>query len=226
MNEKPIWDFLINKIGNEIGAAAVMGNLMAESSLNPGCTTGKNKTKDYIVDADAGRIDFKNDRVAFGLAQWCVWTRKTKLWNYAKSVNKSVGDLQTQLEFLWKELSEDFPVTCGMMKDAVDIKTASSQFMMRYEKPADQSDKMKQRRANYAQKFFDQFCSDSKHDTPDIPGKKMVYATDQVNIRITPDKSQPRLGQLRKGQSAEWIASENGWNKIAVWVSGDYTEVR
>ena len=28
--------------------------------------------------------------------------------------------------------------------------------------------------------------------------------------------------RLKKGQSLEWIATEDGWYKAAVWVSGDF----
>ena len=47
MNEKAIWDYLLKATGNGSGTAAIMGNLMAESSLNPICATGKNKTEHY-----------------------------------------------------------------------------------------------------------------------------------------------------------------------------------
>ena len=67
MNEKMIWDYLYQNTGNAIGAAAIMGNLMAESSLNPQCATGKNRTANYAKDADNGAVDFVNDGVAFGL---------------------------------------------------------------------------------------------------------------------------------------------------------------
>ena len=54
MNEKVIWDCLLSLVGNVYGTAAIMGNLMAESSLNPQCATGKNKTANYAKDADNG----------------------------------------------------------------------------------------------------------------------------------------------------------------------------
>ena len=79
MNDKTIWDFLLRQIRNEYGVAAIMGNLMAESTLNPACATGKNKTTNYVADADAGLVNFTGDKVAFGIAQWCVASRKTKL---------------------------------------------------------------------------------------------------------------------------------------------------
>ena len=34
-NEEKIWNFLYEKIGNEYGVASMMGNLQAESNLNP-----------------------------------------------------------------------------------------------------------------------------------------------------------------------------------------------
>ena len=105
MNEKVIWDCLLPMVGNVYGTAAIMGNLMAESSLNPQCATGKNKTANYTKDADNGAVDFVNDGVAFGLVQWCFCTRKQGLLNYAKSTGRSVGHLQMQLEYLVKEMS-------------------------------------------------------------------------------------------------------------------------
>lgn len=240
MNEKAIWDFLLRQIRNEYGVAAIMGNLMAESTLNPACATGKNKTENYVADADLGRVNFCADRVAFGLAQWCVSSRKTKLWCYIKTVNTSVGDLNAQLGFLWKELSEDFPVTCGMMKNAKSIREASDQFMTRYEKPGDQSEKMKQRRANYGQKFYDQFAKDSTapepapapdpEPTPKPTGKKMVVAKEQVNVRAGDSKNFDKVGSMKKGQSAEWVATSNGFHGVRLrdrvgWVSADFSEV-
>ena len=49
MDAKVIWNYLIDRINNPYGVAAVMGNLMAESSLNPANATGKNKTADRIL---------------------------------------------------------------------------------------------------------------------------------------------------------------------------------
>jgi hypothetical protein len=43
---------------------------------------------------------------------------------------------------------------------------------------------------------------------------------------MTPDKKIAKVGELKKGQELEWIATENGWHKVAVWVSGDFSEVR
>lgn len=223
MNEKVIWDCLLSMVGNVYGTAAIMGNLMAESSLNPQCATGKNKTANYTKDADNGAVDFVNDGVAFGLVQWCFCTRKQGLLNYAKSTGRSVGHLQMQLEYLVKEMSENYKTAWKTVQSTNSIRTASDLVMLKYEKPASTSEAAKKKRAIYAQMFYDKFAGDP---SPAPSGKKMVRAKTQVNIRMTPDKKLAKVGELKKGQELEWIATENGWHKVAVWVSGDFSEVR
>ncbi len=225
MNEKVIWDFLYSKTKNEYGTAALMGNLMAESSLNPACATGKNKTANYVYNADHELIDFAHDGVAFGLVQWCYYARKGGLLDYVKKQGKSVGDLVTQLEYMWKEL-QGYKTVLNAVVNAVNIRSASDIVMLKYEKPATTTEAAKVKRAVYGQKFYDQFAEKPQpKPTPAPVGKKMVRAKDQVNLRRTPDKSLGRVGELKKGQTVEWIATENGWHKVAFWVSGDFSEV-
>ena len=228
MNEKVIWDCLLTKIENEFGVAAIMGNLMAESSLNPRNATNLKKTgyttvDQYIIASDDGVHDFAHDGVAFGLVQWCYWSRKQGLLEYAKKTGRSVGHLQMQLEYLVKEMSENYKTAWKTVQSTNSIRTASDIVMLKYEKPASTSEVAKKKRAYYAQKFYDQFAGSP---SPAPSGKKMVRATSQVNIRMTPDKKLAKVGELKKGQELEWIATENGWHKVAVWVSGDYSEVR
>ena len=236
MNEKIIGDYLVQHVKNELGAAAIMGNLMAESSLNPRCVTGS-KDADYIAKADAGTIDFIHDKHAFGLVQWCYWTRKEKFYNYVKSRNQSVGDLNVQLDYMVKELSGDFPITWKMMCEATDIRSASDSFMLRYEKPANTSEAMKQRRARYAQQFYEQFAT--KQSTCKTPEKKddkpmsktVVITADRVNIRAGNDKKFAAIGKVNKNAKYDWVATaENGWHAIKLkdrvaWVSNEFSKV-
>ena len=222
MNEKVIWDFLLNATGNAYGTAAVMGNLMAESSLNPRCVTGI-KDPEYISKADNDEIDFANDRHAFGLVQWCYPTRKGGLQKYAKQTGRSVGHLQMQLEYMAKEMSESYKSVWKAVTEAKSIRGASDVVMLKYEKPATTTEAAKQKRADYGQKYYDQFAK--KPDPEPTPGKKMARAKSQVNIRITPDTDTPRLGELKKGQSVELIGEEKGFYKVAVYIMKDYAEV-
>lgn len=225
MNEKVIWDFLLQKTGNAYGTAAIMGNLMAESSLNPQCVTGI-KDPDYVKKADIGEIDFAHDKHAFGLVQWCYYTRKGGLQALAKTRGVSVGDLMLQLEYLVKEMSEDYKSVWNAVCKAKSIRTASDTVMLKYEKPAGTSEAAKLKRANYALKYYDQFAEKKEPEPAPQPSwKKMVRAKSQVNIRSGPGMSNPILGELKGNRTAELISTENGWHKIAVYVKAEYAEV-
>ncbi len=111
INEEKIWNYLIAAGLTPCGTAGLMGNLYAESGLNPqnlqnscekrlGMTDAK-----YTAAVDRGTYaNFIRDNAGYGLAQWTYWSRKKALLDYVKSKRKSVGDLETQLGFLLKEL--------------------------------------------------------------------------------------------------------------------------
>ena len=228
MNEKIIWDQLLKATGNAIGTAAIMGNLMAESSLNPRCVTGI-KDPEYVCKADNEEIDFAHDGHAFGLVQWCYYTRKGGLQAYAKQRGVSVADLTMQLEYMVKEMSQDYKSVWLAVVNAKDIRTASDVVMLKYEKPASTSEKSKAKRSSYAQKFYAEFAKPDPEPEPQPEpqpsGKKMVRAKSQVNIRSGPGKNNPILGELKGNRTAELLSTENGWHKIAVYVMAEYAEV-
>jgi len=172
MNEKIIWDFLYDKTHNAYGTAAIMGNLMAESSLNPKSATGT-KNKNYVSDADSGKIDFVHDSVAFGLVQWCFWSRKEALLKHAKERGTSVGDINTQLSYMWIEIQKYATVIDAVM-NATNIRTASDIVMLKYERPAGTGEAQRQKRANYGQKYYDQFVKQDK-DTIKVQRSKVEY---------------------------------------------------
>lgn len=226
MNEKAIWDFLIKKTNNPYGTAAIMGNLMAESSLNPCKTTGaKAGAATYVDDTNAGKIDFVHDGVAFGLVQWCYFSRKQGLIDYARQKNISIGNLQMQLEYMWQEL-QLYKTVLDAVKNAKDIRTASDIFMLKYEKPAGKTESAKQKRAAYGQKYFDQFAKGVTNTV--TTGKTMVVARVNVNIRSGDATTFIKLGSIKAGDRLEWVATaENGWFAVRYngkigWVSGDF----
>ena len=104
MLEKLIWDFLMEKLDNPYGAAGLMGNLYAESSLIPNILQydyqsilGLN-SKEYTEAVDNGEYkNFVDDCAGYGLAQWTFSTRKQGLLSFAKEAKKSIGDPLIQL---------------------------------------------------------------------------------------------------------------------------------
>lgn len=172
-DEKTIWDFLMTKIGNAYGVAGLMGNLYAESALKSNNLQNSYETKlgytdnSYTQAVDNGSyMNFAKDSAGYGLAQWTYWSRKQNLLNYAKSVGKSVGDLTTQLAFLYKELSESYSAVLTALKSATTVRAASDAVLTKFERPADQSASVQVKRAEYGQKYYDKYASKTATTTP------------------------------------------------------------
>lgn len=164
MNEQRIWNCLIEKGLSPCGAAGLMGNLYAESALDP-CNLQNSCEKklgmsdaEYTAAVDNGSyVNFVKDSAGYGLAQWTYWSRKENLLNYAKSGGASIGDLDMQLEFLCMEL-RGYSTIWNVLTMATSIREASDVVLTQYEKPADQSEAAKQKRASFGQKFYELYA--------------------------------------------------------------------
>lgn len=186
--EKTIWDFLHGKIGNAYGAAGMMGNLYAESALRPNNLQNTYEKKfgmtdaEYTAAVDGGSYtNFVKDSAGYGLAQWTYWSRKQALLEFAQAAGKSIGDLQTQLDFLWKEL-QGYTSVLNTLKSATTVKTASDAVLTGYERPADQGDAVKEKRAGYGQTYFDKYAG-TKTEKPAATctaAKVIAVAVEQI----------------------------------------------
>lgn len=164
-NDKTIWDFLKTQGFNDFGIAGLMGNLDAESGLSPINlqNTGNSKLKftdtQYTQKVDNGTyINFIKDEYGYGLAQWTYWTRKQNLLNYAKSKNKSIGDLTMQLEFLVKELKENYTNSVyNVLKTATSVQQASDAVLINFERPANAASH-KSKRASMGLVYFNKYA--------------------------------------------------------------------
>lgn len=161
---------MLDKIGNEYGVAALMGNLYVESNLNPKnmeniyeSRLGYNdETYTKAVD-DGTYTNFAHDSCGYGLAQWTYCTRKQKLLNFAKSENVSIGDLDMQLNFCVNEIKGNYPGVWESLKDAASVICPSYQVLRYYENPADQSGRAQNIRAKCGESFYNEFhCNDEK----------------------------------------------------------------
>lgn len=164
-NEEKIWNFLKGRGLNAFGVAGLMGNLYAESALNPQNLQNTYEKKlgytdaEYTAAVDSGRYSgFVNDSAGYGLAQWTFWSRKAALLEYVKAARASVGDLETQLGFLYKELGENYDTLLDMLKIATSVRQASDAVLTQFERPADQSEKVKIKRAGYGQSYYNKYA--------------------------------------------------------------------
>jgi len=182
---KVIWDYFKAKGLNDYGIAGLMGNLYAESGLKPTNLQNTYEKKlgytdaEYTAAVDQGKYtNFVKDSAGYGLAQWTYWSRKQNLLNYANSVNKSIGDLNMQLDFLYKELSEGYKNSVlKVLCEATSVLEASNSVLLKFERPADQSVTVQNKRASYGQKYYDSYASKSANTTTgtNTGGNKMKY---------------------------------------------------
>ena len=161
-----IRDFLREKIGNDYGVAALMGNLHAESGMRANNLQNSNERSigldddEYTAAVDDGSYDnFVHDSAGYGIAQWTYYSRKQKLLDFAREKGTSVGDLQTQMEFLWKELSEGYPGVVETLQTTSSIREASDIVLKEFERPADQSESACARRASYGESLYSEMMA-------------------------------------------------------------------
>lgn len=203
MNEKKIWDTLLSSIGNPYGVAGLMGNLYAESALKPtNLQNAYEKKLGYTDDSYTAAVDngsytnFAHDSAGYGLAQWTYWSRKQNLLVFAKERGTSIGDLDMQLAFLLKEL-DGYSAVMKTLKTAASIREASDAVLTKYERPADQSETAKARRAGYAQRYYDDYAGLSSAESGEKEGDTMAYDPKKVI-----DIALAEVGYLEKASNA------------------------
>lgn len=141
---KTIWDYYKSKGISDAGCAAILGNYERESHL------------------DAGTVQSGASNPGIGLAQWTYHTRKNGLINYAKEQNTQWSDLNTQLDWSWKELSEGYTSTLNLIKSATDVDSATIAFEKGYEQAGVQAMDERKFYANY---WYNQFKGSSSGST-------------------------------------------------------------
>jgi hypothetical protein len=163
-----IWNFLKGKGLNDYAVAGLMGNLYSESALRPNNLQNSFEKKlgmtdkGYTMAVNNGSYkNFIHDKAGYGLAQWTWWSRKQALLYFAQKRKASIDDLVMQLEFLWEEL-QAYKDVMKVLKKASSVKEASNAVLTGYEKPADQSNAVKNKRAGFGKEYYDRFAEGSR----------------------------------------------------------------
>lgn len=197
-NEQRIWNYLKSKGLNDFGIAGLMGNLYAESALNPKNLQQTFEKKlgytdaTYTESVDNGTYtNFVKDSAGYGLAQWTYWSRKQNLLNFAQAAGKSIGDLDMQLDFLWKELNDGYRGVLDLLRNATSVLEASNEILFKFERPANQGISVQEKRASYGQVYFDKYASTEKGGDVAMSNSPLVDYT-----LISPNKTSPRRGEI------------------------------
>lgn len=212
--ERTIWNYFIVKGMSPAGVAGLMGNLYAESGLNPQNLQNTYQQRLGFTDAtytaavDSGSYsNFVRDRAGYGLAQWTYWSRKEAMLNFARERGESIGDLIMQLDFMAQEL-KGYVAVWEVLRTARTVKEASDIVLTRYERPANQSRAVKEKRASYGQAFYDAYTAEKKEATA-VSNK----TTPELNMRYYKgeiDDDLPYVGELHYDEATGLIYDEDG----------------
>lgn len=164
-NSEKIYRYLYTVYQNHYAVAGLMGNLYAESGLNPNNLQNTyerslgHTDESYTAAVDNGSYtNFVHDSAGYGLAQWTWWSRKEGLLKLAQSKKKSIGDLEIQLEYLISEMKTSFSSVHSALLSAKSVNSASDIVLTKFESPKDQSSSVKKTRRSYGQRYYDQYA--------------------------------------------------------------------
>lgn len=174
---------------NEFGIFGLIGNLIEESGLNPKNLQNsyekslKQTDDSYTQGVDNGTYtNFVRDAAGYGIAQWTYWSRKQNMLNFHKSKGKSIGDLETQLEFLVKELKENYGSVWGTLLSAGSVKEASNAVLLQFERPKNQGVSVQEYRAKLGQEQYNLFAG-KQPQQPESP-KKELLPLDEIAAKV------------------------------------------
>ncbi len=192
-NAKTIWDRLYAVIQNPYGVAGVMGNFMAESSLRANNLQNSYEKslgltdEQYTAAVDNGTYtNFIQDKAGYGLYQATYWSIKESLLNYARANGKSIGDRDMQVDHFLKMMKEQYTAIWKVLTTAKTVREASDAVLLKFERPADQSEAVQVKRAGFGEEFLAKYGATTPV-TPaeDRPETEQLSATHAKYIHST-----------------------------------------
>ena len=202
-NARAIWKFLLDRGLTPEGAAGLMGNLRAESTLRANIVQrgmghtddGFTQLLDELVKSGKGKAELTKimkkkpyASVGYGLAQWTTADRKAGLVLKARKNGTSVADLNTQLEFLMDELGgKYYSKVWKTLTSAKSVEEASTSVLKGFERPADMGPATVAKRASFGQGFFDLLAKGEKSEEEQA---KDAEASQQADAQTTDTQGQ------------------------------------
>lgn len=196
--QQKIWNYCKSKGMTDAGAAAVLGNIEAESAFASNNLEEHYEKlwgisdEHYVELIDTGAREFV-DAAGFGYCQWTFGARKRNLLQFARERGVSIADHDMQLDFMIKELHGEFADVLSVITTNNNVRECTEKFMRRFENPADQSERAISNRTDMAMVWYNKFANTVINT--DI-GSKVEYK--YVNIQ---------LRELCEGLTGEDVAS-------------------
>lgn len=198
MSELSIWKALRAGGLTAAGAAAMMGNMAAESAMrsNNAQDCFNVNDEEYTRSIDNGRIDraeFANGKIGYGLCQWTEPSRQRNLYDFAVLYGASIGDEAMQVAFCLYEFPSVAPDTYKMCCTSDDIYTCTHWICYYYENPAE---KNVDDRYKFAMQFYERFANEHVDGggcvSCQIPPVEETVETCDITVRVLKKGSKGR----------------------------------
>lgn len=245
MTVKEIYDWLKNCGLTDTGVSGLLGNIKAESGIRSNNLQNGFETKlgltdkqytDMVNNGTYSKTQFVNDSAGYGLIQWTYWSRKLGLYEYAESINHNIDSVEMQLQYLMQELNTRYKSVLQVLKTSNDLKVCSDIVLTQFEKPQDQSDKVKDKRYEYSKEIFNTYSNSNTDNTGSnndfICPCRVRVEINNLNIRSEASKNSQAVGKCPIGvftitEVKQGYGSTIGWGKLKSgigWISLDYVK--
>lgn len=173
-NEEAVWNYLLGLGYSKNATAGIMGNMSVESAstfdgriVQGDYDSALTYSIDYTKKVDNGSISkttfSKNgpNGGGYGIVQWTYYTLKEGLYDYAKNEKKtSIGDTAMQIDYLNKILQSNYSDLYNDLTNSnVTISSATSSFMLKFERPADQSSTAQNNRISRSKEIYNRYST-------------------------------------------------------------------
>lgn len=206
--------FLRGKGLNEYAVFGLVANIYVESLFRADNLQNSYEKRlnmsdaEYVAKVDSGEYaNFSTDKAGFGLCQWTSAGRKTGLYDYIKSKGVSIADINAQLEYMWIELTSAYKKSVlDALQNAKTVDEAARVVMLKFERPADQSESMQRMRVNHALDFYNKYALKSEE------GGSMKICLDAGHALNTAGKR--CLKKIDPNETREWVLNSRIANKL------------
>lgn len=211
-----MWYFFLSKIRNGYGVAALLGGIFYCSRMDPLSIDKPNdywSESEYTHNVDTGEIplsEFRKDGLGYGLMRWTTWWRKQSLLNYAKKKNTSVGDMNTQLEFIWDELNSiSYGDALCKLQNAKNCREAANVLYMKYlDKEMPKNEEGIDLCTDHANSYYIAFMQNRSRL---IPVTYIRITADKAAVRKRATIASKKLGTAIKDDEFQYLTtSKNG----------------
>lgn len=215
-NAKAIWDRLYAAIQNPYGVAGVMGNYYAESALRSNNLQNTYEKKlgmtdeQYTAAVDNGSYtNFIHDSAGYGLFQATYWSIKESLLKFAQEKGVSISDWQMQVDWFLQAMKNEYKAIWTVLTTARTVREASDAVLLKFERPADQSEAVQVRRAGYGQTYYDKYAgSTPTTEQPTVLDEKYAKYINSKSIHYISNSGSDENGNYTGGQAGDQTGKE------------------